>query len=66
MGGIALSFSGEGLNGLLSRFEAFQVGFGATLRRFLSKAINKSISRVLKNNLETGLKKLFREKEASN
>lgn len=66
MGGIALSFSGEGLNGLLSRFEAFQVGFGATLRRFLSKAINKSISRALKNNLETGLKKLFREKEASN
>lgn len=66
MGGIALSFNGEGLSGLLSRFEIFGEGFGATLRRFLSKVINKSISRALKNNLETGFKRLFREKEVSN
>jgi murein DD-endopeptidase MepM/ murein hydrolase activator NlpD len=65
MGGIALSFSGEGVNGLLSRFEVFQEGFGVTLRRFLSKAINKSISRVMKNNLETGFRKLLKEKEVS-
>lgn len=65
MGGLALSFGGQGLSGLLSRFRVFQQGLGISFRKFLAKVINKSISKGLKNGFETLFKKALKEEEES-
>jgi len=65
MGGIALSFGGKGLSGLLSKFRFFQEGLGRALRGFAAKLIGKGLSKGMKTSLHTGFKRLFREKEVS-
>ena len=65
MGGLALSFGGQGLNGLLSRFQVFRQGIGISARKFLAKVTNKSISRGLKNGFENLFKKALKEEEVS-
>jgi Peptidase family M23 len=65
MGGLALSFGGEGLSGLLSRFQILRHGMGISVRRFLVKVINKGISKSLKNGFENLFKKVLKEEEVS-
>ncbi len=65
MGGIALSFGGKGISGLLAKFKFFQEGLGRALRGFAAKLIGKGMSKGMKTGLRTGLEKLFREKEVS-
>ncbi len=65
MGGIALSFKGGGLSGLLSRLRFFRHGLGGTLRGFAAKLLGKGISKGLKSGLEAGFRKLSGQKEVS-
>lgn len=65
MGGLALSFGGEGLNGSLSRFQILRHGAGVPVRRFLVKVIKKGLSKSLKNGFENLFKKVLKEEEAS-
>lgn len=65
MGGIALSFKGRGISGLLSRFRVFSRGMGVTLRKLAARLLGKGISRGLKSGLESAFKKILREKEVS-
>ena len=65
MGGIALSFRGRGISGMLSRFRVFRGGVGVRLRRYAARLIGKGLSRGIKSGLESGFRKLSGEKEAS-
>ncbi len=65
MGGIALSFKGRGISGLLSRFRVFSGGLGVTLRKLAARLLGKGISRGLKGGFERVFKKILREEEVS-
>lgn len=63
MGGIALSFGGKGIGGLLAKFKFFQEGLGRALKGLTVRLIGKGISRGIKAGLRTGFERLFKEKE---
>ena len=64
MGCIALSFNGEGLRALLSRFSLFRRGIGERLGDLLVKIARKGMQSGIKSGLESGMKKVLNEKEA--
>jgi hypothetical protein len=62
--GIALSFGGEGIKGLLSRFRVFQEGLGRSLKGVAARLINKGMSKGLKRGLREGFEEILGEEEA--
>jgi hypothetical protein len=65
MAGIGLAFGGKGLQGLLSRFEAFGEGFGRMASGLAVKLVNKTIHKAMNKGLQSVFKRLFGEKEPS-
>lgn len=65
MAGIGLTFSGEGLQGIFSRFEVFQEGFGRVASGLVVKVVNKSLHKALSKGFQAVFKRFFGEKEAA-